>query len=318
MLSQSTNIDIQWLPNGFNYPWVLWLWLIPMLMIIWIWQRRSRGVVIPVDHSVHGDGFGTRLMIGMAEMMAPLILVIVIWLLAGPLLLGKPTEKRALTNIQFCVDVSGSMTAEFGEGSRYDASMRAIDQFLDFREGDAFGLTFFGNTVLHWCPLTTDSSAIRCSPPFMRPEVLPHWFGGTSIGAALLACRRELMQAEVGDRMIILVSDGESGDISGEAGVEIADRLKTEEITVYAIHVAEGEVPEDILNITSVTGGEVFNPGDEESLIDVFARIDQMEKAQVEQSIAEQLDHFKPYAAIGVSLLGLLTLCGFGLRYTPW
>ena len=31
--------------------------------------------------------------------------------------------------------------------------MKAIDDFLDFRKGDAFGLTFFGNNVLHWVPL---------------------------------------------------------------------------------------------------------------------------------------------------------------------
>ena len=116
----------------------------------------------------------------------PIMLAIVIWILAGPMELGRPTTKRQVTNIQFCVDISGSMTASFGEGDRYEASMKAIDQFLEFREGDAFGLTFFGNEVLHWCPLTTDSSAIRCSVPFMHPRVAPGWFGGTEIGKALL------------------------------------------------------------------------------------------------------------------------------------
>ena len=120
----------------------------------------------------------------------------VVLILAGPQKWDEPRSKRVLTNIEFCVDVSGSMTASFGEGTRYDASMRAINDFLDYRTGDAFGLTFFGNSVLHWVPLTTDVSAFRCAPPFMKPGRLPSWFGGTEIGKALLACRRILIERD--------------------------------------------------------------------------------------------------------------------------
>ena len=254
----------------------------------------------------------------MAESLAPLILAVIIWLLAGPVILGKPIEKRSITNIQFCVDISGSMTAKFGSGSRYDASMEAINQFLDFREGDAFGLSFFGNSVLHWCPLTTDVSAIRCSPPFMRPEIVPPWFGGTEIGKAILACRQKLMAQAEGDRMILLVSDGSSSDLSGGNDAEIAKRCFDQGIKVYAIHIADYDVPEEIVTITSLTGGEVFNPGDPEALAAVFRQIDGMEKAEVEQTVAEQLDHFGPYCAIGLIFLGISLFCSYGLRYTPW
>jgi Ca-activated chloride channel family protein len=118
-----------------------------------------------------------------------LILAVVIVLLAGPQQLSAPRTKRVLTNIEFCVDVSSSMRTPLGDGSRYDSSMKAIDSFLDIRKGDAFGLTFFGNNVLHWVPLTSDPSAIRCAPPFMKPENVPIWMGGTMIGKALLACK---------------------------------------------------------------------------------------------------------------------------------
>jgi Ca-activated chloride channel family protein len=244
--------------------------------------------------------------------------MIVIWILAGPVILGKPTQKRAVTNIQFCVDISGSMTAPFGTGSRYDASMEAINSFLDFREGDAFGLSFFGNAVLHWCPLTTDTSAIRCSPPFMRPENAPPWFGGTSIGKALLSCRQLLMEQADGDRMIILVSDGASSDLSGGNDADIAKRCVEQGIKVFAIHIADFDAPAEVVNITSLTGGEVFNPGDPDSLADVFRQIDDMQKSEIVQTIAEQLDHFTPYALLGLLLLSISVLFAFGLRYTPW
>jgi len=318
LLAESTLPNISWLPNSFNRPWVLWFLVLPAIGLYWIWNRRSHGVPIPVDHSKHGSGIVTRIFISLAESTPILVSMIVIWILAGPVILGKPTQKRALTNIQFCVDISGSMTSRFGEGSRYDASMEAINSFLDFREGDAFGLSFFGNAVLHWCPLTTDTSAIRCSPPFMRPEIAPPWFGGTSIGKALLSCRQLLMEQADGDRMIILVSDGASSDLSGGNDTDIAKRCIEQGIKVFAIHIANSDAPAEIVNITSLTGGEVFNPGDPDSLADVFRQIDNMQKSEIEQTIAEQLDHFTPYAFLGLLLLGISLLSTFGLRYTPW
>ncbi len=318
LMSEIRMEDVIWIPNAFNHPWMLWLLIVPFLLLAWIWNRRSRGVAIPVDHRharrCHNASADSSVGIVGAGIVGDCNLYCwpVHWCL------GKPMDKRSVTNIQFCVDISGSMTAKFGDGTRYDASMNAINEFLDFREGDAFGLSFFGNSVLHWCPLTTDSSAIRCSIPFMRPEVAPPWFGGTEIGKALLACRRRLMEQEDGDRMIILVSDGSSSDLSGGNAVEIAQRIAQEGITVYGIHIADYDVPGEIVTLTSLTGGEVFNPGDEESLAAVFKRIDSMEKAEVEQTIAEQLDHFKPYALIGLVVLGLSVFCSYGLRYTPW
>jgi len=192
----------------FTYWPILLLLLIPPLLVLWVWRRRGRSVVLPFDHGQQKSGRWLKAILNTAQSLPALLLAVVIVLLAGPQQFSEPKTKRALTNIEFCVDISGSMTAPFGEGTRYDASMKAIDEFLDFREGDAFGLTFFGNSVLHWVPLTTDTSAIRCSPPFMRPEVAPSWFGGTEIGKALLACKDILTDRQEGDRMIVLVSDG--------------------------------------------------------------------------------------------------------------
>ena len=128
------------------------------------------------------------------------------------------------------------MTAPFGEGTRYDASMKAIDAFLDYRKGDAFGLTFFGDAFVHWVPLTTDPSAIRCSPPFMRPEIAPPAFGGTAIAKALGGCKSELQRREDGDKMILLITDGFSYDLQDQ-DQELARDFKAEGISVFCIIV---------------------------------------------------------------------------------
>ncbi len=304
---------------GFQHLWLLFL--LPFLVIplaAWIWRRRGGNVALPFDHSASPSGTWMRWLINAAQTLPILLLALVLLILAGPTQLSEPKSRRVLTNIEFCVDISGSMTASFGNGSRYDASMEAIDNFLDYREGDAFGLTFFGNSVLHWTPLTSDASAIRCAPPFMRPEMAPGWFGGTEIGKALLACREMLAAREEGDRMIILVSDGYSWDLRNGNDMSLAQKLKGDEIVVYAVHIAESEVPGEIVNITALTGGEVFEPGDVEGLKLVFQRIDEMQQTRLEKTAAETLDNFRPYCIAGLILLGLVATVQFGLRYTPW
>lgn len=303
---------------SFHTPLLLFLLVIPFGLLVWTWSRNTRRVVLPLDNSNARRGRSLRIVIGLAESLVPILMAIVVFILAGPQRFSEPETKRSLTNIEFCVDISGSMTAAFGDGSRYDASMKAINQFLDFREGDAFGLTFFGNNYLHWVPLTTDTTAFRCATPFMRPESVPSWFGGTEIGKALLACYKVLTAREEGDRMIVLVSDGSSSDLSNGSDMEIAQKMREANIKVFAIHIAESAIPDPIVNITATTGGEVFDPSDTESLAAVFAQIDALQQTKLEKVQTETMDDFWGYCVVGLSCLGLVVGSLFGVRYTPW
>lgn len=303
---------------SFAHPFVLLLLAAPLGLLIWTWRRSEGRVALPFDHARPSGGRLWSFLIGLAESLPALVLAVVIVILAGPQQLSSPRSRRVLTNIEFCVDVSGSMTAPFGDGSRYDASMKAIDAFLDVRKGDAFGLTFFGNNVLHWTPLTSDPSAIRCAPPFMKPENVPPWMGGTMIGQALMACKEVLAEREEGDRMIILVTDGASFDLSNGNDETVAQTLKRHNIAVFEIHIADGDPPPEIVNITSLTGGEVFPVGDPGALESVFRRIDEMKATRLEKTSPEVLDDFGPACLAGLSLIGLAGMTLFGLRYNPW
>jgi Ca-activated chloride channel family protein len=246
------------------------------------------------------------------------LLAAAILLLAGPQRLGEPESKRIMTNVELCLDVSGSMTATFGDGTQYDAAMKALEEFVHYRKGDSFGLTFFGSNVLHWCPLTLDVSAITCSTPFMRPENIPHWFGGTEIGKAVVSCQKILRAREQGERMIVLITDGMSADLYGGRAEELAASLRNDAITLYAVMIGDLQTPDEIVNLARITGGEVFQAGDPDALRFVFKRIDEMKKTEMEKVIAETKDYFEPICWAGVGLLGLLGLAAFGLRYTPW
>jgi Ca-activated chloride channel family protein len=304
--------------EGFRHAWVLAFLLVPAAVLVWIWRRRGRALVLPLDHARSRDGRYLALVLKVCESLPAVLLAIAIALLASPQRWDEPHTRRELTNIEFCVDVSGSMGAKFGEGTRYEAAMGAINGFIDYRAGDAFGLTFFGNSVLHWVPLTTDVSAFRCAPPFMRPGFLPAWFNGTEIGRALLACKEVLCEREEGDRMIVLVTDGFSADLGGGRDEEIAHTLAASGIVVYAVHVAETEVPGPIANITAITGGQVFASDDPEALKAVFQRIDQMQVTRLEKIQSETLDHLGPWCLAGLGCLGALLLAALGVRTTPW
>src|SRR5262245_31365409 len=253
----------------FLYPLMLFALVLPVALLIWVWANRwspaAGHTVLPFDHGRRGGGWVWWTILSLADSLPPLLLAVAVFLLAGPQRYGAPESRRRMTNIQFCMDVSGSMTSTFGEGTRYDGAMKAIDKFLDFRKGDSFGLTFFGDNFIHWCPLTTDPSAIRCSLPFMRPEIAPYWFGGTNIAKALQGCKKLLVEREDGDRMILLVTDGFDYDMES-LGPELAKEFRAANITVFAVIVGYHQIQDGIVAVTRGTGGDAFTVDDPETL----------------------------------------------------
>lgn len=306
---------------GFAHPWVLFGLLLPVLLLCWVWSARwlvpSRRVVLPLDRSPARGGWWWWTLISLAESVPPLLLAVAVLILAGPQRNGPPQDKRSVTNILFAVDISGSMTAGYGEGTRYDASMKAIDAFLDHRKGDAFGLTFFGVAHVHWCPITTDPSAIKCAPPFMRPETAPDAFGGTDISNAVRACRKELNQREDGDRMIVLITDGFDSDVDTNEA-DLTRELLADNVTLMCVIAGGYEPQASMVNICRASGGDAFSAEDPEVLSAVFRKIDGMKQARITPTIADTIDYYEPFALAGAAVVLVGTLALFGLRYTPW
>jgi Ca-activated chloride channel family protein len=253
-----------------------------------------------------------------ASLLPPLLLGVCILILAGPQRLATPEDQRVLTNIEVVLDVSGSMMAQFGDGTRADKAFEAIVDFTSFRKGDAFGLTIFGTEVVHWVPLTKDLTALRLAAPFLRPEKMPPHMGGTRIGHALTAVRHRLRSREEGDRMVVLISDGQSFDLAGGMAQKIGEELAADNIAVFYIHAADGEPQNETFTIASLTGGQAFAAGDPQALREVFKRIDAMNPTKLKPSAPEPADWFWPFAVIGLTLLSLNLVSAFRFRFTPW
>ena len=303
---------------NFAHPWLLVLLILPIGLAVFLHNRGGRRVPLPFDHQPLPRRRLLGSLLRCADLIPLLLLIVGILILAGPRRYEQPRDEREMTNIQFCLDVSGSMMAPYGSATRYDAAMDAVNQFISYRKGDAFGLTVFGSAILNWIPLTSDVSAFRCAPPFLRPENLPPWFGGTMIGMALKSAEKVLVSRDEGDRMVVLITDGDSFDLSNGQDVAIAESLKANGISVFIIHIAEGSPSDSVAVIASMTGGEVFGAGDPGALDAVFARIDEMNKAPLKRVKPDPVDYFQPFSLAGLSLGGLYLLTLFGLRHTPW
>ena len=303
---------------SFARPLLLLLLALPLLLAVWEWKRIGHRLVLPFDHGSPRHSWFLGRLVKCLNLAAPALLAVAIFLLAGPQRMAQTADARVLTNLQFCLDVSGSMMAEFGSGTRSDKALEAIVDFTSHRKGDAFGLTAFGTEVLHWVPLTKDLSALRNSAPFLKPDKMPRYMGGTRIAHALREVQKVLAARPEGDRMIILISDGQSYDLSGGVAEKIGSELSQDRITMFYIHVAEGAPQDETFTVASLTGGQAFAAGDPSALKEVFRRIDAMKPAKVKPSAAEPADFFWPFAMTGLGFLGMQMLSLLGLRYTPW
>ena len=303
---------------SFARPFVLLLLILPVLLIWWEWRRRGHPLVLPLDHSQARSRRWLERTIKCLSLLPPLLLAVVICILAGPQRIITPKDERVLTNIEFVLDVSGSMMTPFGDGTRADKAFEAIVDFTSFRKGDAFGLTIFGTEYVHWIPLTKDLTALRLAAPFLRPEKMPPHMAGTRIGHALQGVQKKMRDLEQGDRMVVLVSDGQSFDLAGGAAQKIGEELRENNITVFYIHAAEGQPQEETFTLASLTGGEAFAAGEPAALREVFRRIDEMKPTKLKPAAPDLADWFWPFTMTGLGLMCVQVVGAFRFRFTPW
>lgn len=311
----------------FAFPALLILLAASVACGFWQWFSRGQQTVVPFDHGRVRQRRYLEHVVVVFSLVPAGLLAIAILLAARPLVEGPPIQPAEVTNIQIVLDTSGSMNEPFGNRTRpdgnpvtrFDAAMEAIEQFTTERAGDAFGLSIFTEKVIHWVPLTTDLSAIRLATPFVRPGAFPlEWWDRTLVGNAITQCSVLLEQRSEGDRMLIVLTDGETRDMEGALAAQIGQSLKDRDIVLYAISVrSEGASP-DLRTACAITGGQMFESGDIPGLRAVFRQIDQLQKTKLAAAQSQWLDYDQPFAIAGLALLTVQIIASLGLRFTPW
>jgi Ca-activated chloride channel homolog len=310
----------------FVHPQLLWFLAVPVTLVFWEWVRRGRPLVLPFDDVPNRRGWFLGGLVLTANCLPAALLAFAIILVARPLTFAPPKTERRLSNIQIVLDTSPSMNSRYGPQqdannryTRFHGAMDSIDKFLAARKGDAFGLTIFSRSFIHWVPLTQDTAAISMARKFIDPTVFPDkvW-GGTFIAKAVDGAITPLLRYPEGDRMMILLTDGESHDIERGSERDVIGRLRRHKIVVFCISMIEEEIAAGLENIARETGGQAFRAVTPEALRIVFDRIDQMKKVSVKAAKPEVLDFVEPFILPALGVLAVQVLVLFGLRFAPW
>ncbi|HEY1906513.1 MAG TPA: VWA domain-containing protein [Myxococcaceae bacterium] len=247
------------------------------------------------------------------------------------------TKKRGI-DVVVALDASKSMRARDVLPSRLERAKLELSTLLDELKGDRVAIVAFAGDAFVQCPLTSDYAAAKLFLRAIDPDQMQE--GGTNIGAALMTSQKVLEGADRGakDRVVVLLSDGE--DLSGEVG-EATEALKATGIKVFTIGIgnSSGEpIPvfdkqgdrtgymkdpstgQTVLSrldeaglesIAQATGGEYFHRSGAVAVPEVAARIDRLQKSELESRITVRYDErFQSFLLPGLVLLLLGMLFG--------
>jgi len=157
---------------------------------------------------------------------------------------SAPGTRRGSREVLVLLDTSESMNAVNPAPSRLARAQSKIGALLEACPGDRFALIAFSGAAVLQCPFTRDHAYFKTILQSVSTDTLTE--EGTNIESALVEAER-LFEGErgtsgaaSGDRLILLVSDGESP----EAGAEAAARrlASAGRIAVLGIGDAEGAV----------------------------------------------------------------------------
>ena len=170
--------------------------------------------------------------------------------LAGPLV-GYRWEQisRRGNEIMFAIDTSRSMLTPDVKPNRLTRAKLAIDDFAKQLDGDAVGIVAFAGAAFLACPMTLDYGAFHESLSTIDTNTIPR--GGTNISSAIHAAQVALHRRPGGDKILILVTDGE--DLEGDALAAARTAAQTDGLKIYAVGV--GTAAGDLIPVAQDMGG---------------------------------------------------------------
>lgn len=238
-------------------------------------------------------------------------------------LVNRQFQTRGI-DIIICLDTSTSMLAMDFKPDRLKGAVEKAIEFVKQRPNDRIGLVVFAAESFTQCPLTLDHSALinlltRVDETITKTD-------GTAIGTAIATCVSRLKDSDAKSKVIILLTDGRNntGKIDPETAAKMARTLG---IKIYAVGMGKkGKAPypvkdpmygstrivyvdedldeETLKNIAYKTNGAYFRATDNESLGEIYKKIDQMEKIDIKTNMNVEYKELYPvFILIGLIML---------------
>ncbi len=328
---------------NFAHPWVLWL--VPAYVLAeavsYLYTRRTL-MELPTAGFARAPQTWRIRAVRVSRFFPVVTIALLLIAVSGP----RRTElQRTILpsgiDVMIALDVSGSMAAEdFQPLNRLAVAKDVLNDFVVGRPSDRIGLILFAGRSVTRSPLTLQHAPLLKTLREVDLGKLPE---GTAIGLAIMSGVSRLRSYSPptarGDRILVLITDGRNN--TGE--VHPLDALKIaleQKIRIYTIGVGSfGRVPfpyttpegkkeyryeevdldEPLLKqIAEKTGGRYFRATDPESLGQLFAQINQLEKSepQVVESRVLENDEAKVGWLASVFALCYLALLT-AIRRTP-
>ena len=212
-------------------------------------------------------------------------------------------------DIALVLDVSQSMSAQgFNpnnpRANRFDAVKEIVSDFIKKRKNDNLGLVVFGQYSFVASPLTYDQDILA--------RVVDQLYIGmagkyTALYEALAQSVNLLKDSKAKSKIAILLTDGHNtpgGKIPLDIAIELA---KKEGIKVYPIGIgARGEFNAQVLNtIAKETGGVAFAAQSAGQLKQIYKKIDELEKSEIERESYSYVKYYYMYPLF-IAFLSLL------------
>ena len=322
----------------FEYPKLLWLMIIPALLAaLYVFReltgRRTNLQVSSAKQWKSGGRTPLEVLRHLPALLRIAALCLIVVCIARPRS-SSQTEKIDTEgiDIMLAMDVSTSMLARDFTPDRINAAKDIAMEFIAQRPSDRMGIVVFAAESYTQCPLTTDRSTLINLMKELQTGLIDD---GTAIGNGLATAVARMVESDAKSRVVILLTDGvnNSGEIAPDTAAEIA---YTYGVRVYTIGVgANGmapypvmtpwgvemqnlpvEIDEDLLKrIAQTTGGRYFRATDNTKLAEIYAEINQMEKARTTiDSFPVYKELFLKYAFWALALLLLEFILRFLLR----
>ncbi len=316
----------------FAHPYYLVGLLGVPIMLLWYFKRGqyqeasirySSISFIPTQHLLRGK----RKALGLLFIKLLIISLMIIGL-ARPRISDTIRETNAeVIDILLVIDQSSSMLAQDFKPNRLEAAKNVAQSFIKAREGDRLGIIVFAGESYIQCPLTRDIDIIT---DFTKQiEIIDKEHDGTAIGMAIATAINRLRDSESLSKVAILLSDGSNnaGELDPITAAELANTFGIRFYTVAAgthgmapypvtdiwgrktVQNVQVDVDEATLKeIAHITGGRFFRATDNESLKEVYAEINELEKTEIEVSEYQNFTELYPWFTIPSAILSLLLL----------
>lgn len=231
-----------------------------------------------------------------------LIITLILTALSRPRLSNTIKETRTdIVDIMLVIDQSSSMLAQDFKPNRLEAAKDVAKSFILDREGDRLGIIIFAGESFIQCPLTTDTEVL--SEFADQITIVDKEHDGTAIGMAIANAINRLRFTESESKLMILLSDGSNnrGELDPITAAELASKFNIKIYTIGAgtrgrapypvkdmwgrttVQMMDVEVDEETLReISKVTGGRFFRATNNQSLIEIYSEINQLERTEIE------------------------------------